>query len=138
MGTSGIVHFHDGDLEAECICFVYKQSDGYPDGLGDQIRDVLGQKNLVNGIRFGLENQVNGMGCASAQFIAAVKDKVGSIYMVPGPKSWADYDYHIYYNGSLPEPGEEPIHLRMKVMSQDDEMWRGDLSDFDGSSLYEE
>lgn len=138
MGTSGIVHFHDGDIDAPSICFVYKQSDGYPDSLGEQIKDVFGAANLVNGIRFDLENQVNGMGCAAAQFIAAVKSGTGGIYMIAAAPDWADYDYHIFHDGEVPSGGRPPGHLMMKIMSGKDVDWEGRISEFDSASLNED
>lgn len=138
MGTAGITHFHEGDLEKPSICFVYKQSDGYPESLGEQIKSVLGGKALVNGIRFDLEDQSNGSGCAAAQFIAAIKEGAGGVYMLSEAKDWADFDYHVYYNGQAAEPGDPPNHFRMKIMSGTDEIWDGVLSGFDSSELYDE
>ena len=138
MGTAGITHFHDGGVDAPVICYVYKQSDGYPDSLGEQIKDVFGEANLVNGIRFDLERQVNGMGCAAAQFIAATKNGTGGIYMIAQAHDWADYDYHIFHDGKVPEAGNPPGHLMMKIMSGKDVEWEGRISDFDSAKLYED
>lgn len=136
MGTAGITHFHQGGVDTPVICYVYKQSDGYPDSLGEQIKDVLGDKNLVNGIRFDLENQANGMGCAAAQFIVGVKDGTGGVYMIECARDWADYDYHIYHEGKMPAPSEPPARLMMKIMSGKDVVWQGKIEDFDSASLY--
>lgn len=144
MGTSGITHFHQSDIESPVICYVYKQSDGYPDGLGEQIKKHLGPAKLVNGIRFDedsggyLKGQVNGMGCAAAQFIAAMKDGVGGIYMIAKAPDWADYDYHIFHDGKIPDSFSPPGHLMMKIMSDQDVIWQGRVSEFDSSNLFED
>ncbi len=137
MGTAGITHFHQGDIDTPVLCHVYKQSDGYPESLGDQIKAILGSKNIVNGIRFDLENQANGMGCAAAQFIAEIKDGTGGIYMIASAPDWADYDYHIYHEGKMPQASYPPARLMMKIMSGNDVRWQGKIEDFDSASLYE-
>lgn len=136
MGTSGIVHIHEQGLDTPTICHIYKQSDGYPDGLGDEIRDCLGPKNVVNGIRFDLENQANGSGCAAAQLIASLKDDVGGIYMLRTAPDWSDYDYHVFLPERPTSGGQPPTHFLMRVMSRKDVLWEGKLSEFDGASLY--
>ena len=136
MGTSGITHFHESDFASPVICHVYKQSDGYPDSLGEQIKACFGNANLVNGIRFDLENQVNGMGCAASQFIAYVKQGVGGVYMLREAPRWSDYDYHVFHDEAIPGPGGTPAKLRMTVMSGADVIWSGDIKDFDAETLY--
>lgn len=138
MGTSGVTHFHQSNFTSAVICYVYKQSDGYPDELGEQIKACLGGANLVNGIRSNLENQVNGMGCAAAQFVAYVKEGVGGIYMVKTAPRWSDYDYHVFHDGPLPEMGEPPAKLRMTVMEGEDVLWSGYIRDFDAAALSED
>lgn len=138
MGTSGIVHFHSKGMDSPTICWVYKQSDGYPESLGEQVKNCLGDANLVNGIRFDLDRQVNGMGCAAAQFIQYAKDGVGGIYMIPKAYDWADFDYHIYHDGDIPEAPEPPLRVRMKILQGDSELWDGEISAFDAAALYED
>lgn len=138
MGTSGVAHIHEGPFDSPSICHVYKQSDGYPDDFGDQIKEVLGRANLVNGIRFDLENQINGMGCAAATLVAAVKCRAGGIYMLREAPKWSDYDYHLYHTDKMPEPGETPARMRMMVMAGSKILWDGNLADFVGKELYED
>lgn len=138
MGTSGITHFHQSDINSPSICHVYKQSDGYPDSLGEQLKEIFGDANLVNGIRFDLENQVNGMGCAAAQFVANMKKDVGGIYMLGEEVDWSNYDYHIYHEGELPHSLDAPSKLKMKITSYGEVLFDGLICEFDSSKLYED
>jgi len=137
MGTSGITHFHNGDLNDPVICHVYKQSDGYPDSLGQQIKDCLGDASLVNGIREFDTKQVNGPGCAAARFIADVKEDVGGIYMIADAPDWSDFDYDIFFEGDRLRP-EQNARLSMRVRCGDQVLWQGKIPDFKCEDLLQD
>lgn len=83
MGTRSIVHIKDG---RKTIATIYRQYDGYPSGMGDDIKRILnnGMVEILNG--FGgihkCPNQFNGMSCLTAYFIGELKErKIGNVYV---------------------------------------------------------
>jgi hypothetical protein len=133
MGTAGITYFHENKRDSKVLCAVYKQSDGYPSSCGNQIRDYLGHLVYVNGL-LQRKDVVCGMGCAAAQFIAAMKHRAGGIYMVAPDANYADFEYHVFFDGNATSPGEN-AKLSMSVTSSDGEIWSGLLCDFDGDAV---
>lgn len=81
MGTLSLVHIKDDNDNT--LVTIYRQHDGYPSGMGQDLKDILAPKRLGNGIGGGatLENFANGMGCAAAAVIAALKNDVGNVYI---------------------------------------------------------
>jgi hypothetical protein len=105
MGTRALIHIHDGDMVAPILATLYRQMDGYPSGLGEDIKDV-GCMQIVNGIRMGMEagKVANGMGCYAAQLIGKLKDdRLGSVYMyeVGAKNVGEEYTYHIHEVGGV-------------------------------------
>jgi hypothetical protein len=56
MSTRSLVVFENKGKE---ICTVYRQSDGYPDGMGKDLYELLKGKNIVSGYT-DPQNQING------------------------------------------------------------------------------
>ena len=86
---------------------MYRQYDGYPEGLGLELAEFLSDFTVVNGI--GLKDRptklANGTGCLAAQLVQYLKDGPGGIYLEalngePGD-SWEEYIYTLY-----PKEGE--------------------------------
>jgi hypothetical protein len=82
------------------IATIYRQSDGYPSGMGKDLAEFLVKGKLVNGISIGSakENQIqfNGVECLAAQVVAAFKTGVGGIYLQRANRNCGeDYRYHI-------------------------------------------
>lgn len=78
MGTRSTVKFYDGE---DCICSIYQQYDGYLSGVGKELAEFLQSKKIVNGYNMETQNQANGMGCLSAQYVAQHKKGIGNLYM---------------------------------------------------------
>jgi len=92
MGTRSLIHFQeDGDT----LCTVYQQYDGYPEGVGKQIYDLLSEVKIVNGIPGGGGNYANGVGCLIAQYIARYKHGAGGLYVYPPDANdcWEEFTY---------------------------------------------
>ena len=74
MGTRSLTHFQDKDV---VLCTLYRQMDGYPDGHGNELAEILRNFHITNGIRGDDERTkpklANGMGCLSAQVITLLK-----------------------------------------------------------------
>lgn len=62
------------------IIEMYKQYDGYPEGLGVELKEFIASGTMVNGL--GSDTQVfNGISCFAAQLVAHFKDGPGEIYL---------------------------------------------------------
>ena len=67
------------DEQGNKIIEMYKQFDGYPEGLGKELQDFIASGTMVNGI--GSDTNVfNGISCFAAQLVAHLKDGPGGIY----------------------------------------------------------
>ena len=77
MGTRSTIKFYEGK---NFLCGVYQQFDGYPDGVGKELKAVVLSKPFVNGIGKS-EDVFNGFRCFAAQFIAKFKRRAGGLYM---------------------------------------------------------
>lgn len=122
MGTRSLVVIKDDAWtdknnkkhEGAELVTMYRQYDGYPTGMGNDIlnfftTDKEGNESVlrrVNGIsRDDAERSANGMGCLAAQLIARLKDSVGNLYIFP-PKSrdcGEEYIYTLYPNDTNDE-----------------------------------
>lgn len=80
MGTRSLTHvMHQG----KPLVTIYRQFDGYPEGMGKELADFLTPIRLVNGLPVGKENKsvANGIDCLAAQLIAHLKTEPGDIYL---------------------------------------------------------
>lgn len=99
MGTRARVNVFDRD---KLIVSIYRQNDGYPDGLGLELSQFAGKMQIINGIggqRMG--EAANGMGCFAAQLIAHLKDHIGNVYIREAdPESHGEeYSYNLRDKG---------------------------------------
>jgi len=94
MGTRARINVYEGD---KILVSIYRQMDGYPSGLGEELKAFLSGLKLVNGLS-GVRAVANGMGCLAAQVVAHLKDGAGSIYIRDtGPESHGEqYVYNLY------------------------------------------
>lgn len=96
MSTRSVTYVYN---DHEVVLAMYRQSDGYPSGMGKDLLEFLGPIKLVNGLSINDDNKVaNGMGCLAAQLVAEFKNGPGGIYLVTGehPKDHRqEYEYHI-------------------------------------------
>ena len=79
MGTRALVKIKD---RGNVLSTVYRQNDGYPDGLGQEIKKILngGKSRIINGIS-GQSSPAyfNGMGCLGAYLIGELKEGIGGV-----------------------------------------------------------
>jgi len=123
MGTRALINVKTSDKASQIFTTIYHHMDGYPDYLGEKIKEVLGDRQLVNGVS-DPERQVNGMGCAAAMLVGALKNgECGGVYIYAAGTNdiWEEYVYDLY-------AGEG--HLRMTVAGHGEELFDGPLSDF--------
>lgn len=86
MGTRSLVNIKDDD--GKTIVTLYRQYDGYPTGMGQDIKDALngGDVELLNGFS-GQKSPAafNGIGCMAAYLIGALKHRLAE-KVTPNPK----------------------------------------------------
>jgi hypothetical protein len=132
MGTRSLVHIKEGK---KTIATIYRQYDGYPTGMGDDIKEILndGMVNILNG--FGLNHQVpkqfNGMGCLAAYLIGELKNKkIGNVYIYPTNSK--DVGEAFTYTIS-----EDLGILNLKVVEKynNKTIFKGRLTSFDGKRV---
>ena len=82
MGTRSLTIFNDTYNDEEIAVF-YRQFDGYPEGHGKELLDLLKDMRVVNGMNS--ENMkfkiANGMDCLAAQVVAHFKNGPGDFYL---------------------------------------------------------
>jgi hypothetical protein len=85
----------------QIILSIYRQYDGYPDGLGNEVAKFVGKLRITNGISGDDKNTANGMGCLAAQLVKKLKEQVGNVYIRDtGPESHGEeYSYTLYERG---------------------------------------
>lgn len=102
MSTRSNTIIKTGNQKIMCM---YRHSDGYPTGHGQDLVDFLEGMEIVNGISVphGEQKAANGMSCLAAQIVAEFKVDIGGIYLVPpvGPLT-SEHDY--CYTLSAPNP----------------------------------
>lgn len=97
MSTRSLTFVYEGNSPVVCM---YRQSDGYPTGMGKDLATFLAPFKLVNGLSMNKTHTAiaNGMDCLAAQMVRHFKSGPGSIYLVPTKKAnhGQEYEYHIY------------------------------------------
>lgn len=87
---------------------VYKHWDGYPDGLGKDLKTIIDGGRLTNGLGMNSElgKVFNGAGCLFASIIAILKQNPGDVYITSLEsvgKSGEEYVYEIDVNDTKVE-----------------------------------
>lgn len=103
MGTRSITVVKDNNDNK--IIEMYKQYDGYPKGMGQELLKFIKSGKSVKGIPIGDNNKMfNGIECFAAQLVEHFKDGTGGIYLhapitnYANKKKYADtYGAEYYY-----------------------------------------
>jgi len=114
--------------QAQLLVTIYRQFDGYPTGMGADIKRILGDTEVVNG--FGIKRDAayvsNGAGCAAAYLIEKLKEaQTGNVYIYPpGSKAVGEeYTYNLFIAADKP--------IWVEVFSRHGPAWFGTLKDLD-------
>lgn len=86
------------ELDRE-IAILYRQSDGYPEGHGKELRTFLAEKRMVNGIGpdATADNAFNGAYDMAARIVSHFKgNEIGGFYLYPAGTRDMGEDY-VYY-----------------------------------------
>lgn len=80
MSTNATVKIQEED---KTLCTLYVHWDGYWEGLGQDMVDILSKGKLVNGLGMDdkLGEKFNRAGCLAATLIAKLKTTPGNIYL---------------------------------------------------------
>ncbi len=81
------------------LVVIYKQTDGYPEGMGMKLANFLEGYKIINGIPPDPDpKSANGMHDLAAQLVAALMNGIGEIYLYPsGTRDvWEEFIYYIY------------------------------------------
>ena len=86
---------------------IYRQYDGYIDGVGHELAKWLLDKNIVNG--FGISADItklaNGFGCLIAQYIRDFKTEPGYLYITDMDNK-EEYNYEVIFDDDKYFDGE--------------------------------
>jgi hypothetical protein len=115
MGTRSLTVFKDDDGEE--IGVMYRQMDGYPEGHGKELAEMLSGMKMVNGLSIDQPAKLaNGMPCLAAQIVAHFKEGPGGIYLYPAGTRDCGEEYIYTVTGSPSEEPEIEIHDGHKVI----------------------
>lgn len=122
MGTRTLLHIKEKGMESPTLVTIYRQYDGYPDGLGLDILKAInmGDCKIVNGYMLGDEipQAFNTMGCLAAHIIGQLKTKIGNVYIYPTDSKNCNEEFtyylcnengkpHLYVRHEYPDPDNQ-------------------------------
>lgn len=101
MGTRATITILN---EEGLLVKIYKQFNGYPSGLGKELKSILNNGNvrIINGIGAGQESPAffNGMGCLAAYLIEKLKNStIGGTYITNSDDN-QEYNYTLFNMGN--------------------------------------
>lgn len=71
------------DEEGNDIMVLYRHWDGYPEAHGQELKDFLFGRKIVNGIMDDKSKDFNGINCLAASLVAYFKKDIGDFYLYP-------------------------------------------------------
>ena len=129
MGTRTLVHIKDGK---KTIATIYRQYDGYPSGMGEDIKKALnnGEIEILNGYGGSskIPAQFNGMGCLAAFLVGELKQKaIGNVYLFAANSKDCGEDF-VY---TISEKKGQ-IYIKVQDVWNKKILFNGLLKDFSG------
>lgn len=147
MGTRSLLHIKD---EGKTLVTLYRQYDGYPTGMGKDIKDALakGKARLTNGYSGSDKNPevFNGMGCLAAYLVGELKrphdmgkgNSIGNVYVYHPDASDCGEKY-TYTLDTAKSTGagfdRKPGQIMLKIESYHGVIFDGPLSNFDPEAV---
>jgi hypothetical protein len=109
MGTRSLTFTYDN--QGTKILCLYRQFDGYPEGHGKDLAEIL---NITDN---------NGMECLSASIVAKLKTGSYNVYIYPSDtkNAWQDYEYHVY---------EDRVEIHKHFSDTNEPMFKGTYQEF--------
>lgn len=138
MGTRSKTSFIEKRGEEHIhLVSVYRQYDGYVEGMGHDLANYILDKEICNGIRLGRDTSklANGFGCLIAQLIRDFKEDVGGLYIIT-ENDIQEYNYDIifdsdlYYGNNFKEELETNKYFKVRVTDWNEKiMFEGTLKE---------
>ena len=132
MGTRSIIHVKDG---RKTIVTLYRQYDGYPSGMGDDIKRILnnGEVEILNG--YGgyskCPSNFNGMGCLAAFLVGGLKEqKIGNVYLFAANTKEMGEEYIYTLTGK-----DRDVYLKVFDVWNKKILFNGRLKNFCGKTV---
>ena len=129
MGTRTLVHIKEG---RKTIATIYRQYDGYPTGMGEDIKRILnnGQAQILKGYNNSsiIPEQFNGMGCLAAFLVGELKQQtIGNSYLFPpNAKDWGEeFVYTLSFVKGI-------LNIKVFDVWNKKTLYNGSISDFCG------
>lgn len=108
MGTRSTMKFiRKGNNKLTPLVSIYRQYDGYIDGVGHELAKYLLSKKIVNGIPINDNSgrMANGFGCLIAQYIRDFKTEPGNLYITDMDDK-EEYNYEVIFDDDKYFDGE--------------------------------
>lgn len=108
MGTRSTMKFiRKGNNKLTPLVSIYRQYDGYIDGVGYELAKWLLNKEITNGISSDddLTKIANGFGCLIAQYIRDFKTEPGNLY-ITDMDDREEYNYEVIFDDDKYFDGE--------------------------------
>lgn len=136
MGTRSLVHIHDKDRDSDLLVLLYRQYDGYPTGMGKDIKAILcnGKSVITNGFGMGQKapEVFNGMGCLGAFLVKELKENIGNVYLEPvvqaGNDFGQEFEYHVFLR-------DEKVFLSIDEVYRGNTIYEGPIAEFDPETV---
>lgn len=131
MGTRTLVHVKDG---RKTIATIYRQYDGYPTGMGEDIKEILnnGKVEILNGYSGSsrIPEQFNGMCCLAAYLVGELKQKkIGNVYLYPANSKDCGEDFVYTISES-----KGKLNLKVFDVYENKTLYNGSLTGFCGET----
>ena len=108
MGTRSTMKFiRKENNKLTSLVSIYRQYDGYIDGVGHELAKYLLSKKIVNGIPINDNSGriANGFGCLIAQYIRDFKTEPGNLYITDMDDK-EEYNYEVIFDDDKYFDGE--------------------------------
>lgn len=137
MGPRALIKFTEQDGTEKPFACVYRQFDGYPEGLGADLAKILKGRVLVNGFQ-DAATQLNGMGCLAAFVVAGLKEGCGNVYLYPADAVDCGEEFTYWlspgvsHQETTPKGWTQEHHeIRLRVMDRKHVLYDGSITEFD-------
>lgn len=106
---------------------LYRQFDGYPSGMGNDLGTFLKDMTIVNGISGDAKigTHANGAGCLAAQLVKHLKETIGNVYICSPEDGIEQFNYYIYAQAS--DNWVKPVRSSLILVR---------VTDFEGKELF--
>ena len=109
---------------------IYRQFDGYPEGMGLHLAMFLNDMTIVNGLNHDRNNIANGPGCLAAQLVKHLKEGPGNVYIEPADLL-GEEEFVYRVNVTYPSPSSRELYGAIRFTA-----WEGTMKNvpfFDGT-----